>query len=164
MARTESQLNKQAKHTTFYNFSERISIAEHWKLVVTESSEFHLTLSRAHLECICSNSKYAKKRDILSQKRESGMTLKKAWVYARKRYCWHLCRHIGPIIQVHFKRIQPKMWLLFLGVWSWSLIVDTRIAQSCIPLTSHTLVIITLFDTGKLTFYILNKFKPCRPT
>ena len=76
MVRTESQLNKQAKHTTFYNFSERISIAEHWKLV-TESSDFHLTLSRAHLEHIFSNSKYAKKRDILSQKRESGMTLKK---------------------------------------------------------------------------------------
>ena len=77
MAQTESQLNKQAKHTTFYNFSERISIAEHWKLVA-ESSELHLTLSRAHLERIFSNSKYAKKkRDILSQKRESGMTLKK---------------------------------------------------------------------------------------
>ena len=75
-ARTESQLNKQAKHTKFYKFSERISIAEHWKLVA-ESSDFHLTLSRAHLELIFSNSKYARKRDILSQKRESGMTLKK---------------------------------------------------------------------------------------
>ena len=77
--RTESQVNKQAKHTHFCNFSERISIAEHWKLVA-ESSE-HLsstfTLSRAHLERIFPNSKYAKKRDILSQKRESGMTLKK---------------------------------------------------------------------------------------
>ena len=51
-------------------------MAEHWKLVA-ESSEFHLTLSRAHLDRIFSNSKYAKKRDILSQKRESGMTLKK---------------------------------------------------------------------------------------
>ena len=52
-------------------------MVEHWKLVA-ESSEFHLMLSRAHLERIFSNSKYAKKRDILSQKRESGMTLKKA--------------------------------------------------------------------------------------
>ena len=77
MARTESQLNKQTKHTKLYNLSERISIAEHW-LLVAELSEFHLTLSRAHLEGIFSNSKYAKKkRDILSQKRESGMTLKK---------------------------------------------------------------------------------------
>ena len=46
-ARTKSQLNKQAKHTTFYNFAERISFAEHWKLVA-ESSEFHLTLSIAY--------------------------------------------------------------------------------------------------------------------
>ena len=60
VALTESQLNKQAKHTKFYHFSERISIAEHWKFVA-ESSEFHLTLSRAHLERIFSNSKYAKK-------------------------------------------------------------------------------------------------------
>ena len=29
------------------DFAERISFAEHWKLVA-ESSEFHLTLSRAH--------------------------------------------------------------------------------------------------------------------
>ena len=50
-ARTESQRNKQAEHTNFYNYSERISIAEHWKLVA-ESSEFHLTLSRAHIERI----------------------------------------------------------------------------------------------------------------
>ena len=45
--RTKSQLNKQAKHTTFYKFEEGISFAEHWKLVA-ESSEFHLTLKRAH--------------------------------------------------------------------------------------------------------------------
>ena len=36
-----------SKHTTFYNFAERISFAEHWKMVA-ESSEFHLTLKRAH--------------------------------------------------------------------------------------------------------------------
>ena len=42
-----SQLNKQAKHTTFYKFEEGISFAEHWKLVA-ESSEFHFTLKRAH--------------------------------------------------------------------------------------------------------------------
>ena len=40
--RTKSQLNKQAKHTTFYKFEEGISFAEHWKLVA-ESPEFHLT-------------------------------------------------------------------------------------------------------------------------
>ena len=51
----------QAKHTTFYNFAERIRFAEHWKLVA-ESSEFHLTLSRAHLTYRAHfyNSKYAK--------------------------------------------------------------------------------------------------------
>ena len=38
---------KQAKHTTFYKFEEGISFAEHWKLVA-ESSEFQLTLKRAH--------------------------------------------------------------------------------------------------------------------
>ena len=31
--RTKSQLNKLAKHTTFYKFEEGISFAEHWKLV-----------------------------------------------------------------------------------------------------------------------------------
>ena len=59
-------LNKQAKHTTFYTFEEGICFAEHGKLVA-ESSEFHLTLNRARIECIFPNSKYAqKKRDILS--------------------------------------------------------------------------------------------------
>ena len=42
---------KQAKHT-FYNFAERISFGEHWKLVA-ESSEFHLMLSRAHSAHFC---------------------------------------------------------------------------------------------------------------
>ena len=72
-ALTKSQPYKQAKHTQVYNFAERISFAEHWKLVA-KSSE--LTLSRAHLERIFPNSKYAKKRDILSEKRGSGMALK----------------------------------------------------------------------------------------
>ena len=59
------------------DIAERISFAEHGKLVA-ESSEFHLTLSRAH-KGLFSNSKYAKKkRDILSEKRESGIALKKA--------------------------------------------------------------------------------------
>ena len=44
VARTKS---KQAKLTQFYNFADRISFAEHGKLVA-ESSEFHSTLSRAH--------------------------------------------------------------------------------------------------------------------
>ena len=47
VARTESQLNKQAKHTQVYIFAERISFAEHWMLVA-ESSEFQLALSRAY--------------------------------------------------------------------------------------------------------------------
>ena len=42
-----SRINKQAKHTTIYKFAEGIGFAEHWKLVA-ESSEFHLTLKRAH--------------------------------------------------------------------------------------------------------------------
>ena len=57
--RTKSQLNKLAKHTTFYKFEEGISFAEHWKLVAG-SSEFHLTLKRAH-RVHFSNSKYSKK-------------------------------------------------------------------------------------------------------
>ena len=43
-ARTKS---KQAKHTQFDHFAERISLADHWKLVA-ESSEFHSVLSRAY--------------------------------------------------------------------------------------------------------------------
>ena len=42
-----SHINKQEKHTTIYTFEEGISFAEHCKLVA-ESSEFHLTLKRAH--------------------------------------------------------------------------------------------------------------------
>ena len=72
MVRTESQLNKQAKHTKFKKNSERISIAEHSKLVA-ESSDFHLTL-RVHF---FPTRNTQKKQDILSQERESGMTLKK---------------------------------------------------------------------------------------
>ena len=45
--RSKSQLNKQAKHTTFYKFQEGFSFSEHRKLVA-ESSEFHLTLKTAH--------------------------------------------------------------------------------------------------------------------
>ena len=74
--RIKSQLNKQAKHTTFYKFEEGISFAEHWKLV-TESSEFHLTLKRAHRVHFFQLEIRQKKRDILSEKRESGMALKK---------------------------------------------------------------------------------------
>ena len=74
--RTTSQLNKQAKHTTFYKFEEGISFAERWKLVA-ESSEFHLTLKRAHRVHFFQTSNTPKKRDILSEKRESGMALKK---------------------------------------------------------------------------------------
>ena len=66
-----------AKCTTFYNFSERISIAEHWKLVA-ESSESHLTLSRAHLERIFSNSKYAKKAGYFKSKAGKRDDAKKA--------------------------------------------------------------------------------------
>ena len=74
--RTKSQLNKQAKHSTFYKFEEGISFAEHWKLVA-ESSEFNLTLKRAHRVHFCQLEIRQKKRDILSEKRESGMALKK---------------------------------------------------------------------------------------
>ena len=47
------------------DYIERSSVAEHWKLVV--SSEFHLTLSRAH----------KKQRDILPEKGETGSALEK---------------------------------------------------------------------------------------
>ena len=57
------------------DFAERISFAEHWKLVA-ESSEFHLTLSRAHRAHFSQLEIRKKKRDILSVKRESGMSLK----------------------------------------------------------------------------------------
>ena len=56
---------KQAKHTTFYKFEEGISFAEHWKLV-PESSEFHLTLKRAHRVHFFQLEIRQKKRDILS--------------------------------------------------------------------------------------------------
>ena len=74
--RRDSQLNKQAKHTTFSNFAELISFAEHWKLVV-ESSEFHLTLNRVHRAHFFHLEIGKKKWDILNEKREGGMTLKK---------------------------------------------------------------------------------------
>ena len=48
-----------AKHTTFYKFEQGISFAEHFNLVA-ESSEFHLTLKRAHRVHFF-NSKYAQK-------------------------------------------------------------------------------------------------------
>ena len=57
-------------------FTERISFAEHWKLVA-ESSEFHLMLSRPHRAHFLQLKILQKKRDILSGKRESGMALKK---------------------------------------------------------------------------------------
>ena len=73
---TRLGLSRLETHTyNFHKFAERISFAEHWKLFA-ESSEFHLTLSTAH-GAQFSNSKYAKERDILSEKRESGMTQKK---------------------------------------------------------------------------------------
>ena len=74
--RTKSQLNKQTKHTTIYKFEEGISFAEHWKLV-DESSEFHLTLKRAHRVHFFQLEIRKKKRDILREKRESGIALKK---------------------------------------------------------------------------------------
>ena len=58
------------------DFAERISFAEHWK-VVAESSEFHLTLER-----IFPTRNTQKKREILSEKRDGA---KNARVYARKR-------------------------------------------------------------------------------
>ena len=58
------------------DIAERISFAEHWKLVA-ESSEFHFTLSRAQKAHIFPTRNTQKKRDILSEKRESGMALKK---------------------------------------------------------------------------------------
>ena len=65
---TKSQQNRQAKQTTFYKFEEGISFAEQWKLV-SESSEFHLMLKRAHRVHFF-NSKYAKKAGLLSEKRD----------------------------------------------------------------------------------------------
>ena len=68
--------SQQAKHTIFYKFEQGISFAEHWKLVA-ESSEFHLTLKIAHRVHFFQLEIRPKKRDILSEKRESGMALKK---------------------------------------------------------------------------------------
>ena len=68
--------NKPAKHTTYYKFEEGISFAEHRKLVA-ESSEFNLTLKRAHRVHFFQLEIRQKKRYILSEKRESGMALKK---------------------------------------------------------------------------------------
>ena len=57
------------------DIAKRISFSEHWKLVA-ESSEFHFTLSRAHKAHIFTTRNTQKKRDILSEKRVSGMALK----------------------------------------------------------------------------------------
>ena len=73
--RTKSQLNKEAKHTPLYRFEEGISFAGHWKLVA-ESSEFHLMLKRAdrvHFYQL----EIRQKAGLLSEKRESGIALKK---------------------------------------------------------------------------------------
>ena len=58
------------------DIAERISFAEHGKLVA-ESSEFQLMLSRAQKAHFFPTRNTGEKRDILSEKRESGMTLKK---------------------------------------------------------------------------------------
>ena len=59
------------------DIAERIGFAEHGKLVA-ESSEFHLTLRRAHkAHFLSTRNTQKKKRDILSEKRESGIALKK---------------------------------------------------------------------------------------
>ena len=58
-----------------YNFAQRISFAEHWKLFA-ESSEFHLTLSRVHRAHFFQHEICIKKRDILIEKREREMALK----------------------------------------------------------------------------------------
>ena len=55
-----------SSYIPFYNFAERISFAEHWKLVA-ESSDFHLTLSRVHF---FPTQTTQNKRDILSEKRD----------------------------------------------------------------------------------------------
>ena len=60
------------------DIAEKISFAEHGKLVA-ESSEFHLTLSRAHKAHFFSQLEiHTQKRNILSEKWESGTALKKA--------------------------------------------------------------------------------------
>ena len=60
--------NRQSTH----NFAERISFAEHWKLVA-ESSEFHFLSEQS--ACFPTRNTQ-NKRDILREKRESGMALK----------------------------------------------------------------------------------------
>ena len=47
---------------------------------------------KERIECIFSNSKYAKKAGHFKWKAGKRDGAKKAWVYARKRYCWHLWR------------------------------------------------------------------------
>ena len=83
--------SKQAKHTTFYKFQEWFSFAEHRKLV----ADCRVVLSstwrwKERIECIFFNSKYAKKEGHFEWKAGKRDGAKKAWVYARKRYCGHL--------------------------------------------------------------------------
>ena len=85
-ARTKSQLNKQAKHTKFNNFTERMSFAEHWKLVA-ELSEFHFTLSRVHFFQLEIRKK---KRNILSEKRENRMALKSLSLFPKAVMLTHI--------------------------------------------------------------------------
>ena len=47
---------------------------------------------KERIECIFSNSKYVKKKTgHFKWKAGKQDGAKKAWVYTRKRYCWHLC-------------------------------------------------------------------------
>ena len=72
---TKSLTNRQnTQH--FAILQSKLASADHWKLVA-ESSEFHLTLKRAHRAHFFQPEIRKKKRDILSEKRESGMALKK---------------------------------------------------------------------------------------
>ena len=65
------------------DFGERISFAEHWKLVA-ESPEFHLTRSRTHRAHFFQLD-IRKKAGHFKWKAGKRDGAKKAWVYARKR-------------------------------------------------------------------------------
>ena len=70
--------------------------------MVAESSKFHLTLKRAHRLQFFQLEIRQKKRDFLSEKRESGMALKKREftpesgtvdTYDNPTYIWSCTRH-----------------------------------------------------------------------
>ena len=105
-------LSRHAKHTKFYNFAERTNFAEHWKLVA-ESSEFHLTLGRPHIAHCLQLEIRQRKRDNLSEKRESGMVLKKLEFTPESGSMSSPVHGVKTVIAVLHLHLPSVLWLIW---------------------------------------------------